>query len=330
MLETTGTRGERSSPALERLTQVAALQRRQECPSTLPLVSVVVPAYNSAGFVSYCLRSLFAQSYPAERYEIILVDDGSTDDTAERARQLGEQWAGSLRVITKANGGPASARNAGIRAATGDVVAFTDSDCIADPDWLVQLVAALCDDPGAAGVGGPLCNVSPPGWVAHFLESTSFYRHRVRHGLVDYLLTANVAFRRDALLAVHGFAEREGAWCEDADLSFRLKQAGYRLRVSAAGRVTHYGTPRSVRGLARELYRYGHGNSVLSRNWTNGRTPLFELARHTGGVVLAPVLALRLAPRLGVLQALSFIPLFAIEHAAFSAGLVSSETRMLL
>ncbi len=146
---------------------------------------------------------------------------------------------------------------------------------------------------------------------------------------MDYLLTANVAFRRDALLAVQGFAEREGAWCEDADLSFRLRQAGYRLRVSASGRVTHYGSPRSVRGLARELYRYGYGNSVLSRNWTNGRTPLVELTRHTGGVVLAPILALRLAPRVGLLQALSFIPLFALEHAAFAAGLLSSETRIL-
>ncbi len=121
--------------------------RQQERPSALPFVSVVVPAYNSAAFLPRCLGSLFAQSYPMERYEIILVDDGSTDETGECARQLGERWAGALRVISKANGGPASARNAGIRAATGDLVAFTDSDCIADPDWVERLVAALRDDP---------------------------------------------------------------------------------------------------------------------------------------------------------------------------------------
>jgi GT2 family glycosyltransferase len=299
-------------------------------PAILPFVSVVVPCYNRAAFLPRCLGALFAQSYPRHRFEIVLVDDGSTDGTARAARPLARHWSGRLRVVEQPNGGPASARNAGIRAATGEIVAFTDSDCVADADWLERVVAPLVADPQAAGVGGPIANVAPEGRVARFLDATAFYRHRVRGGAVDYLLTANVAFRRAALTAVGGFSEREGAWGEDADLSFRLRQAGHRLLLAPAGRVTHYGSPMSVFGLARELYRYGHGASVLSRNGSKrsiGRRPSVELLRHGAAALLSPALALRYAARVGLLEAASFCPLFALEHGAFVAGLLRGEAR---
>jgi GT2 family glycosyltransferase len=295
----------------------------------LPLVSVVVPCYNRANFLPRCLGSLFAQTYPRERFEIVLVDDGSTDGTAETARALGAAWAGGLRVVEQSNGGPARARNAGIRAAGGEIVAFTDSDCVAAPEWLEQLVRTLAADPAAAGVGGPIANGSSDGWVARFLDTTAFYRHRVRRGAVDYLLTASVAYRRDALVAAGGFSEREGAWGEDADLSFRVRQAGYRLLLASDGSVTHYGSPESPRALARELYRYGYGNSVLSRGWTNGRTPAMELLRHGGAMLLAPLLALRYTARVGWLEAARFCPLFALEHGAFVVGLLHGQVRLL-
>ncbi len=295
--------------------------------SAPPLVSVVVPAFNRASFLPRCLAALFAQTYPRDRVEVVLVDDGSTDGTAQAARALAREWGGRMRVVEKPNGAPASARNAGVRVATGEIIAFTDADCVAAADWLEQVVGTLSADTDAAGAGGPITNVLPRGWVARFLDTTAFYRHRVRRGTVDYLLTANVAFRRAALAAVGDFSEREGAWGEDADLSFRLRQAGYRLLLAPAGCVTHYGSPVSVLGLARELYRYGYGNSVLSRNWTNGRTPLRELLRHSGALVLSPALALRYTPRVGLLEAASYCLLLALEHGAFVAGLVHGEAR---
>jgi O-antigen biosynthesis protein len=295
----------------------------------LPRVTVVVPAYNSAKALGACLRSLFAQAYPLDRYAIVVVDDGSTDDTAEVARALAEEgWAGRLTVVRKANGGPASARNAGIAATDDDddveVIAFLDADCVADPDWLEALVACLSST-GAAGVGGPLVNVVAPGWVSRYLDAARFYRHRVRRdGAVDYLVTANVAFRRTALLAVGGFSQRKGAWGEDADLSFRLIQSGYTLLLAQQGIVTHYGSPTTLGGFARDLFRYGYGNGVLSRDWPRGRQPAVEFVRHLGAVVLSPLLALRLryARRAGWLRALSFCPLIAIEHTSFCVGLV--------
>lgn len=290
---------------------------------TVPSVSVVVPAYNCADRLHACLDSLFQQTYPRTRYDITLVDDGSTDETAARARALAQHWEGTLTVVQQPNGGPASARNAGIRASQGEVVAFIDADCVAAPDWLAQVVGVLVATE-ATGVGGPLLNVAPRTWVSRYLDAAAFYRHRVRKGQVDYLVTANVAFRRSALIALGGFAEREGAWCEDADLSFRLRQSGHRLLLSPGGTVTHYGSPATLRSLARELYRYGYGNFVLSPNWQNGRTPLMEITRHGGAVVLAPALALRFIRRVGLWRAASFWPLVVVEHAAFTVGLLSA------
>jgi glycosyltransferase involved in cell wall biosynthesis len=294
-------------------------------PGSTPFVSVVIPAYNRASFVRECLAPLLAQTYPRDRYEIILVDDGSTDGLADTAREFVGAWPGQFSVLQKPNGGPASARNAGIRASRADIVAFTDSDCVAAPDWLEHLVRALMAS-DAAGVGGPILNVAPPGWVAQYLISGHFFRHRVHRGQVDYLLTQNIACRRHTLAAIGGFSEHEGAWSEDADLSFRLRQAGYTLFLTDRGVVTHYGTPASISALIRNLYRYGRGSYVLSLNWTNGRTPAVELIRHTAAVALAPYIALSRARRVGLWRALSFWPLVAIEHGAFIAGLMSGLT----
>lgn len=288
----------------------------------IPFVSIVVPTYNRVRFLPACLVSLCSQTYPSDRYEIILVDDGSTDGTAEAARAILHQWGGTFQVIQKPNGGPASARNTGIWAAAGEFIAFIDADCVAERDWLAQLASALCQS-NAAGVGGPLVNVSPKAWVPYYLSASSFFRHRVRRGRVDYLLTANAAFRRSALLQVRGFSERPGIWSEDADLSFRLTQAGHKLLLADGGIVSHFGTPLSLRSLITNLYRYGYGNAVLSPHWKNGRTPAIELLRHGGAVALSPFLALAKTRHVGILWAIAFWPLVVMEHTAFVVGLVS-------
>jgi glycosyltransferase involved in cell wall biosynthesis len=288
----------------------------------MPFVSVVIPAYNCASTLERCLASVCAQTYPRPRYDIVVVDDGSTDDTADVARSLARGWRGRLTLIRKANGGPGSARDAGI-AATGDdvdVIAFIDADCAAESNWLECLVERLVAS-GAAGTGGPLLNVAASGWVSSYLQAANFYRHRVRNGKVDYLVTANVAFRRSDLLAVGGFSRLESVWGEDADLSFRFIQSGRTLLLASEGSVVHYGSPTSVRQFIRELYRYGYGSGILSRAWPSNRKPNRQFIRHLGALVLSPVLALTLARRAGLLRALSFCPLIAVEHASFCVGL---------
>lgn len=293
-------------------------QRTTHDAETLPSVSVVIPAYNSAAYIGPLLASLVAQTYPRQRYEIIVVDDGSSDATAAVAERALASWQGVSRVLRQRNGGPASARNAGIRASSADIVAFIDADCVAVDDWLASLTQAFAT--GAAGAGGSVRARTSAGWVAGYLDACQFYRQRARDGVVDYLLTANAAFRRDALAQVGGFTERPGVWAEDADLSFRLKRQGYTLTLASAA-VTHLGAPSSPLGLARVLYRYGFGSAALSHGWRNGRTPMVEFIRHAGAAALAPALALRLSRRAGLARALSYWPLITLEHASFCLGL---------
>lgn len=291
---------------------------------SVPVVSVVIPAYNCAETVIVCLGSVLGQSYPRDRFEVIVVDDGSTDRTAAMAKASAETWEGRFILVSQANAGPAAARNAGIHAASGDIVAFIDADCIAACDWLERLVHVFQQHPDVAGVGGPLHNAAQVNTlVARYLIAVEFYRHRVRKGEVEYLLTANAAFLRSALLDVGGFAERRRAWAEDADLSFRLLRSGYVLLHAPSGSVTHIGVLESIRSLASGLYRYGFGNAILAPGWPVERSAGRQFVRHAGAVVLAPLLALRLRHRVGWRVALAFCPLIAIEHIAFSAGLVS-------
>ncbi|MHB8628329.1 MAG: glycosyltransferase family 2 protein [Aggregatilineales bacterium] len=290
-----------------------------------PSVSIVMPTYNRAHFLDRCLPPLLAQSYPLNRYDLILVDDGSTDDTVSRANELARGWQGKFNVVQKPNGGAASARNAGWRASNADVIAFIDSDCVAGPDWLKTLLTAL-RDANADGVGGPIVGGDIDNHVARYLEASQMYRHRVRNGQVDYLITGNVAFSRTALAEVGGFKDMRGAGGEDPDLSFQLRDHGHKLTVTddLAAAVTHYGTPSSVRALAHNLYRYGYNNYRLSRTWSARRSPVIQLARHSGAIVLSPWIVLRLTRRISLGQAVSFWPLVVIEHGAFVAGMLAA------
>ena len=110
--------------------------------------SVVIPVYNGAHTLEACLQSLAQQSMKPHEFEVIVVDDGSTDESAAIARRFG------VNVITQKNGGAPAARNTGIRAARGTWVAFTDSDCVCSRTWLAALVNAAEREPGSLGAAG--------------------------------------------------------------------------------------------------------------------------------------------------------------------------------
>jgi glycosyltransferase involved in cell wall biosynthesis len=197
--------------------------------SDVPHVSVVVPAYNAHTTLDDCLRALTTQSLPREQFEVIVVDDGSTDDTVARARTFG------VRVVQQVNAGAASARNAGWRTARGRWIAFTDADCVPARGWLKALLAAVREEPGrpmplgAAGATLGLASMTP---AARFVDVTGgldAQRH-LAHPRFPFAPSGNMMYRRDALAAVNGFDERYRTY-EACDLHGRL------IRVDA-GRFT--------------------------------------------------------------------------------------------
>ena len=199
-----------------------------------PRVSVVVCAYNAERTMEACLASLEHLNYPD--YEVIVVNDGSND----RTLAISESYP-YCRIISQVNKGLSVARNVGAEAATGEIVAYTDSDCVADPDWLNYLVGTM-ETKGFAACGGP--NFSPtetslvpeavavsPGAPCHVLLDDE---------IAEHIAGCNMAFRRDVLLGIGGFDPIFRAAGDDVDICWRLQDAGYAIGYSAAGFVWHF------------------------------------------------------------------------------------------
>jgi glycosyltransferase involved in cell wall biosynthesis len=194
----------------------------------LPFVSVVVPTKNRAAMLRDCFAGLREQTYPAERFEVLVVDDGSSDDTPAVVAELAAGAPFDVRSFRTTGVGAPAARNIGMREGRGEFVAHLDDDCRPAPGWLAAGVQGF--EPGVAIVAGPV--LLPPGAQVPFLSYAIEYR-RDDGGYP----TANIFYRRDLALAAGGFDESFGinpggrpAYGWDSDLAWRLLRAGWRSR----------------------------------------------------------------------------------------------------
>jgi len=199
----------------------------------MPAVSVIIPARNAAAMIEQTLAALAAQS-PFVDHEVLVVDDASTDATAEIAAACG------ARVITGSGAGPAAARNLGAASAAADVLAFTDADCVPDPAWLDGLMRAFAD--GAELVQG---RVLPPEGVT-IGPYDRYIAVVAEYGLYE---TANLALRRELFAGLGGFESiltpRTGIELgEDVWLGWRARRAGARTTFAAEAIVRHAVFPR--------------------------------------------------------------------------------------
>ncbi|MDE2229737.1 MAG: glycosyltransferase [Alphaproteobacteria bacterium] len=226
-------RGRQKKPAFH---AVAACYRGSmpPPPPRTPRVSVVVCTYNAERTMNACLESLEKQRYPD--YEVIVVNDGSTD----RTLAISEAFP-FCRIVSQPNKGLSVARNVGAEAATGEIVAYTDSDCVVDPDWLTYLVARM-EAASLHACGGP--NFPPhednmvaaavavsPGGPTHVLLSDDTAEH---------IAGCNMAFRRDTLLKLGGFDPVFRAAGDDIDICWRFQDAGYTIGFAPAAMVWHF------------------------------------------------------------------------------------------
>jgi GT2 family glycosyltransferase len=232
----------------------------------VPKVSVVVASYNGARTLRTCLESLGRLNYPD--YEVILVDDGSTDETPQlvRPRPEGTPAFARLRVIRHpVNAGLSVARNTGLAAASGEIVAFTDADCRVDRDWLCFLVSALLED-GFGAMGGP--NLLPPEDSA-VATAVMVSPGGPAHVMLDdreaeHIPGCNMAFFKTALEAVGGFDPMFTRAGDDVDICWRLQQAGFRIGFTPAACVWHYRRS-TLLAYLKQQDGYGEAEALLVR-----------------------------------------------------------------
>ncbi|HEX2104464.1 MAG TPA: glycosyltransferase [Solirubrobacteraceae bacterium] len=237
-----------------------------------PRVSVVVCSHNGAATLGECLDGLLEVQYAD--MEVIVVDDGSSDATASIAALY------PFRLISTEPRGLSAARNRGLEAATGDIVAYIDDDARPDPHWLTYLAATFMAT-DHAGVGGP--NIAPagappvaqcvdnvPGGPTHVLLSDR---------VAEHIPGCNMAFRRARLEAIGGFDEQFKVAGDDVDVCWRLQEQGWTLGFSPAAVVFHR-RRESVRGFLRQQRGYGRAEALLERKWPDKYTGAGDLTWH--------------------------------------------------
>jgi glycosyltransferase involved in cell wall biosynthesis len=287
----------------------------------VPALSVVVATRDRAHLLPRLLRALEAQEH-APAFEVVVVDDGSTDDTPATLARLAAGTALELHVHRlDVSRGPAAARNVGWQAARGDHILFTDDDCIPRPGWLGSLHRALADHDIAQGatVANP---EQPMRGIFSRAPQASYER--------GFYETCNIGYRREAIAAVGGFDETFGprrgrpTWGEDTDLAWRAKEAGASSTFVADAVVWHDMSPGRLRDELAGLPRRG-GNATLVKRHPGVRDSFesrwFVQAAHGPalGAVVATAAAVR-RPRALVrwLVAAGFLAAWARHRGAYN------------
>jgi GT2 family glycosyltransferase len=252
------TRDRRPKPALHAVRRVFA-----ESPfppnGTWPKASVVICTYNGSRTLRESLEACSRLDYPD--YEVIVVDDGSTDETAAIAREY------PCRLISTENRGLSRARNTGYEEATGSIIAYIDDDAYPDPHWL-RYLATTFERTGAAAVGGPNLSPHDDGWIADCVGNAP---GNPVHVLVsdheaEHIPGCNMAFRKSALETVGGFDPLFRVAGDDVDLCWRITDAGMKIGFSPAAVVWHH-RRNSVRAFWRQQRGYGRAEAMLERKW---------------------------------------------------------------
>lgn len=222
----------------------------------LPRATVVVCAYNAEGTLRECLQSLENVDYPD--VEVIVVDDGSQDATGEIAAEFPQ-----FRTISQTNHGLSFARNVGAEQAAGEIVVYTDADCVVDRDWLRLLVQGMIAQDVDA-IGGPNITPHTDGWSAQCVAASPGNPSHVMldDRYAEHIPGCNMAFRRSVLLGLGGFDPQYRAAGDDVDLCWRLLDEGRTIGYAGGAFVWHH-RRETVRAFIKQQTGYGRAEALL-------------------------------------------------------------------
>ena len=210
-------------------------------------ISVVVPTYNGEKTIKKTIEALLSQK-TEKSYEVIVVDDGSTDETPYIIKRY------PVKIITQKNAGPSAARNTGWKAASGEIVAFTDSDCVPVPGW-IEALSKPFEDPSVGGVGGTYETENIGSLLATYVGEDIKFRHDRLGKEIEATGTFSAAFRKKLLERVGGFDETyKKATAEDFDLCFAIRKTRHKIIHEPNAIVGHYHKERFLNYLKTQFW----------------------------------------------------------------------------
>lgn len=243
-----------------------------------PFLSVIVPAHNAAGLLPRTLGALRASDLPRHRWELVVVDDGSTDDTS----LIAGRYADTVLTLPGRAHGPAYARNRGYEVSRGDIIVFIDSDCVVHQDTLSQFAALFDGDPALGAAFGSYDDRPPaPGLMSQYRNLIHHYVHHRNAGEVETFWAGAGAIRREVFAEAGQYDE----WhygrpqIEDIELGARIRKLGRRIRLVPGIQVTH-------------LKRWTLG-SVIRTDLRDRGIPWARLLIHRGAMMKTGSLNLR-------------------------------------
>ena len=226
------------------------------------MVSIIIPALNEEKMIGRCLESLALMDFPRDRFEVILVDNGSTDRTLDIARAFQDRL--NLRVLEKTSVRISALRNLGAREAHGAILAFLDADCLAPKDW-VERIAALTPADSAGVLGAHYLLPEESSWVGRTWHR---YHEAEESGDISHVPAGDLIMRREEFLRLNGFDESIQT-NEDYELCERVRAAGMTVRAFPQIGVVHLGTAQSLGVFFRKQAWHGtHVVKVFLRNIT--------------------------------------------------------------
>ncbi|MEW6213674.1 MAG: glycosyltransferase [Nitrospirota bacterium] len=240
-------------------------------------VSIIIPAYNEEKLLPACLESLSNLNYPKDKFEVIVVDNGSTDKTREIARKYG------ALVFRDDSKNVSGLRNLGAKQARGDILAFVDADCLVSSEWLNKATVYF-DDPSVAAWGGVPIPPKDSTWVQRAWSLVLQKKHQVQE--VGWLPSMNLFVRKEQFGSIGGFNESL-ITCEDVDFSYKIGLYG-KIIADSEIEMVHLGEAATLKEfMKKEMWR-GHSNlkGILSHGLLLRELPSLSLPLYFG--VLLP------------------------------------------
>ncbi len=276
-------------------------------------VSIMIPTFNGASRIGKCLDALLMQT-AGQKAEILVVNDGSTDNTAEVVSRYR-----SVRLITQVNAGPAAARNRGALEAKGSIILFTDDDCVPTADWLAAMVEPF-GDTNVVGVKG-VYRTHQRQIAARFvqIEYEDKYRVMSDQANIDFIDTYSAGFRRDRFLEMGGYDTSFPVACaEDVELSYRMSARGWTMRF-VPGAIVYHTHPDTVWKYLKKKYKFAFWRMLAlhknpNKSLKDSHTPQVMKLQ----LLFAPLLAL------AILRDLLVHPKMPASLLVFAAFLVST------